>query len=151
MPLLRPDGQINSFQKWLLKMRLRIWLHMLRDGAWGQEVNTWITETWKWLTVECFLMDIFLQSELIFSLSPTFFYSAISKVRMKIPYSEPSHNNRKIAKLNGKVHAPALQPVKRLIQICATAQITACCTCQGLPVCSRTPQTANRIYWSFYE
>ena len=62
-----------------------------------------------------------------------------------MPYSKPSHNNRKIAKLNGKVHAPALQPVKHLIQICATAKLQPA-TCQGPPVCSRKPKLQNLIH-----
>ena len=118
---------------------------MLRDGAWGQEGKYMNYRNMGMVNSGMFLMDIFTPKVNLSFHFHQHFLRPFPKVRMKIPYSEPSHNNRKIAKLNGKVHAPALQPVKRLIQICATAKLQPA-TCQGPPVCSRTPKLQNRIY-----
>ena len=71
-------------------------------GAWGQEGKYMNYRNMEMVNSGMFLMDIF-TSKVNWSFHfHQHFLQPFLKVRIKMPYSEPSHNNRKIAKLNGK-------------------------------------------------
>lgn len=71
----------------------------------GRKVNTWITET-EMVNSGMFWWISSTQKWVRY-LTFTNIFLAISKVRMKIPYSEPSHNNRENCKIEWKSTCPS--------------------------------------------